>query len=314
MSGSPAPENQQPATRRARGAFASRVVAATAVVAAFAALAWADAVGLWGARPLTWLIPVIWLVAVGSSLEVVRLAAAADVPLGPVLLPFIAASIALSHPGAEQAAAGDPRAVFGPAAVTAMFFITLAFATAVATYAPGRRTLARAVGTIAAGVSIGLPLAFMAALRLLPTGDAAAGPGLLPLVSLIAVVKAGDIAAYLVGAAVGRHRMAPTLSPGKTWEGAAASLAASLAVAWLVIEWIGGTDGPRPTGGWPLYGLLVGAAGMLGDLAESLVKRDLGAKDSGSALGGMGGCLDLIDSLLLAAPVAWVLWTAGGGR
>ena len=67
----------------------------------------------------------------------------------------------------------------------------------------------------------------------------------------------------------------------------------------------------RPLGGWLVYGLCVGMAGMMGDLAESLVKRDLGAKDSGSILGGMGGFLDLADSLLLAGPVAWLLWALG---
>jgi phosphatidate cytidylyltransferase len=61
-----------------------------------------------------------------------------------------------------------------------------------------------------------------------------------------------------------------------------------------------------------VYGPLVGLAGMAGDLAESLVKRECGAKDSGRSLGGLGGVLDLVDSLLFAAPVAWLLWVAGG--
>ena len=82
-----------------------------------------------------------------------------------------------------------------------------------------------------------------------------------------------------------------------------------MAVAWLVI----GRGGfpSAPLGGWAVYGLLVGLAGMLGDLSESLVKRECGAKDSGQSLGGMGGFLDFVDSLLLAAPVAWMLWAAG---
>jgi phosphatidate cytidylyltransferase len=124
-------------------------------------------------------------------------------------------------------------------------------------------------------------------------------------------VKASDIAAYAVGSLVGRHRMAPVVSPGKTWEGAAAALMAAVAVAWLVCEQASGT-GPKPAGGFAVFGLTVGIAGIAGDLSESLVKRDLHAKDSGVALGGMGGFLDLVDSLLLAAPVAWVLWTLGG--
>jgi phosphatidate cytidylyltransferase len=191
--------------------------------------------------------------------------------------------------------------------------VAAAFLAGITRYRPGSGEIGRVVGSGAASVAIGLPLAFLVALRLLHAGASAPGDvaPLVPLISLIAVVKAGDIAAYAVGSMVGRRRLAPLLSPGKTWEGAAASLTASVAVAWLTTERLAAGQAGRPLGGWVAYGLLVGVAGMLGDLAESLVKRDLGAKDSGSILGGMGGCLDLVDSLLLAGPVAWLLWTLG---
>jgi phosphatidate cytidylyltransferase len=135
-------------------------------------------------------------------------------------------------------------------------------------------------------------------------------------VSMVAVVKAGDIAAYVAGSLVGATKMAPVLSPGKTWEGAVASLIGSAAAAWLVLTGLQGTGlglavPAQPWGGWLAFGLLVGGAGMLGDLAESLIKREAGAKDSGHSLGGLGGVLDLVDSLLFAAPVAWALWAAG---
>ena len=83
-------------------------------------------------------------------------------------------------------------------------------------------------------------------------------------------------------------------------------------MAWIVIVQLSSPVGPRPLGGWPLFGLLVGSAGMVGDLSESLVKRELAAKDSGRSLGALGGFLDLADATLLAAPVAWVLWVLGG--
>ena len=67
----------------------------------------------------------------------------------------------------------------------------------------------------------------------------------------------------------------------------------------------------QPLGGWLVFGLTVGLAGMLGDLAESLIKRETGLKDSGKTLAGLGGVLDLMDSLLFATPVAWSLWVAG---
>jgi len=137
---------------------------------------------------------------------------------------------------------------------------------------------------------------------------------MLPLVSLVAVAKAGDIAAYLGGSLLGRRRLAPALSPGKTWEGAVASLVGSSAAAWFVLEWMAGAaTAAGPWGGWLVFGICVGLAAMAGDLAESLLKRECGVKDSGRSLGGMGGVLDLIDSLLFAAPVAWLLWVLGGG-
>ena len=134
------------------------------------------------------------------------------------------------------------------------------------------------------------------------------------LVGMIAAVKFGDVLAYLVGSTVGRHRMAPTLSPGKTWEGAVGSLGGALIASWIVLlpfhAMLTPADGgsAEPFGGWLVHGVVVGTAGMLGDLAESLLKREAGFKDSGGALGALGGALDLVDSLLFAAPAAWLLW------
>jgi phosphatidate cytidylyltransferase len=124
----------------------------------------------------------------------------------------------------------------------------------------------------------------------------------------IVVVKMGDIGAYLVGSLIGRHKMAPLLSPGKTIEGAAGSLAFSCLASWLMIGRLVPLSEPGPWWGWIAFGLLVGAAGIVGDLAESLLKRDAGMKDSSTWLPGFGGVLDIIDSLLLSAPVAWFCW------
>jgi phosphatidate cytidylyltransferase len=304
MSGSSTP----PAARRGR--LASRLVAAAAVLAAFTGMAWADTVGLGSMPPMTWLLPIVLSVAAGGGREAVRLSGAAGMPLDPLLVPVGAAVIAAAPAVGPLSGAADGGSL-GSAAVAIMGVLAATFAAGVARYSGTGRDTLRAAGSVAAAVAIGLPLAFMVALRLLPDATVTGRPfsGLLPVVSLIAVVKGGDIAAYAIGSLLGRHRLAPRLSPGKTWEGAVASLAASAGTAWLVLERIGG--GPRPFGGWLAFGLLVGGAGMLGDLAESLVKRDLGAKDSGSSLGGMGGFLDLVDSLLLAAPVAWLLWSLG---
>ena len=136
------------------------------------------------------------------------------------------------------------------------------------------------------------------------------------LVSLIAVVKMGDIGAYTVGRLIGRHKMAPSISPGKTWEGLAGGLLFSCFGSYLTL----GVFAPKlgletanamPWIGWIAYGVAVGAAGVLGDLAESLLKRDARRKDSSDWLPGFGGVLDILDSILGAAPVAYLFWVLG---
>jgi phosphatidate cytidylyltransferase len=126
------------------------------------------------------------------------------------------------------------------------------------------------------------------------------GRGLFLGVVLVAV--AADIAAYLIGGRVGSRPLAPNVSPGKTLEGFLAGLAAALVVGAIVGKEI------SPWGGTK-YGLVLGlAVGLLapvGDLFESMIKRDLNIKDSGRSLAGHGGLLDRFDSLLVALPVAY---------
>ena len=140
---------------------------------------------------------------------------------------------------------------------------------------------------------------------------------------LLLVVWAGDIFAYFVGRSLGRHLMAPRISPKKTWEGAAASLLASLGIGILLFDYslqissfllrVGlierrdGLFGLEKPEMWPIVLLTIALniAAQLGDLVESLIKRGAGVKDSGTILPGHGGMLDRIDALLFAAPVLW---------
>jgi len=121
--------------------------------------------------------------------------------------------------------------------------------------------------------------------------------------AFIAVVVCSDVGGYAAGVLFGRHPMAPSVSPKKSWEGFAGSLTAC-AVAGAVLF-------PTLFGASPLlgvvYGLAVVAAATLGDLGESMVKRDIGIKDMGTLLPGHGGIMDRLDSLLPTAPVAYVL-------
>jgi phosphatidate cytidylyltransferase len=130
---------------------------------------------------------------------------------------------------------------------------------------------------------------------------------------LLCVVWAGDTVAMYVGRSLGRHKLAPRLSPGKTWEGAVGSLAGSLLVTaglialanQLVRREILILAYPGPAWTWLLLAVLVNIAAQAGDLAESALKRSAGVKDSGTLLPGHGGILDRIDALLIAAPVLW---------
>jgi phosphatidate cytidylyltransferase len=128
------------------------------------------------------------------------------------------------------------------------------------------------------------------------------------------VPKGGDIGAYLTGRLIGRTRMSPLLSPKKTWEGLAGGMAAAVGVA-FAINYLA----PAPVlsaSPWPVlgFGLTVGLAGVLGDLAESLIKRDGRQKDASQTVPGFGGVLDVVDSILFAAPVAycWFCLVSGG--
>lgn len=121
--------------------------------------------------------------------------------------------------------------------------------------------------------------------------------------AFIVVTVASDIGGYAAGSTLGKHQMAPRISPKKSWEGFAGSLIASLVAGWLTVDL--GLGGPW----W--VGLLLGACtaclATLGDLGESMIKRDLRIKDMSNVLPGHGGMMDRLDSLLAVAPVAWLV-------
>jgi phosphatidate cytidylyltransferase len=142
------------------------------------------------------------------------------------------------------------------------------------------------------------------------------GLGSVALALAIFVPKCGDIGAYAMGRLLGKHPMTPLLSPKKTWEGAAGGLAASVLAA-LVLNLISTfVSGKEPLLAWPsavLFGVVIGILAMLGDLAESLLKRDCGRKDASTLIPGFGGVLDVLDSVVFSAPVAY-LWIAVGSQ
>jgi phosphatidate cytidylyltransferase len=153
------------------------------------------------------------------------------------------------------------------------------------------------------------------------------GLGWFFLLLLFAIVWSGDIFAYYVGRSFGRHKLAPRISPGKSWEGAVASIVGASIVAVILVYFAGtiqtwameqftleGAYGvasrmaPAPLWLTTALAVVVNCAAQLGDLAESMLKRGAGVKDSGTLFPGHGGVLDRIDALLFAGPVAAIIF------
>jgi phosphatidate cytidylyltransferase len=120
---------------------------------------------------------------------------------------------------------------------------------------------------------------------------------------LVVVTKFADMGAYLVGSRIGRHHMMTHISPSKTWEGFLGSLVFAVAASCVLIALLPGQLARLNFIHGSILGLLIGIAAAVGDLGESIIKRSTGVKDSGALLPGIGGMLDLIDSLLFTAPL-----------
>ncbi len=132
--------------------------------------------------------------------------------------------------------------------------------------------------------------------------------GIRLVIYLLVVVKLTDVGAFFVGCGLGRHKLIPRISPAKSWEGLAGGLATGLAAS-LVFRWVTGGNLVAVHLTWvhaAILGLLLAAGGVAGDLLESLLKRAAGVKDAGTIIRGMGGLLDVVDSLLLTAPILYI--------
>jgi phosphatidate cytidylyltransferase len=154
--------------------------------------------------------------------------------------------------------------------------------------------------TVMGAVWVGAGLSFLILLRDLPTH------GRLAAYTVLLAVLAGDTLAYFGGKIFGRHRMAPTTSPGKTWEGFVFGTAATVFVAFVCLY----KQNFLTIAESLVLGAVLAVAAPAGDLFESMLKRDMQVKDTGRLLGGHGGVLDRLDAVLFAAPAAYFLIVA----
>ncbi len=288
------------------------------IIALLAALCWADAQA---ARPGIWLVPLAVVLCLLATQEMLGLFRAGNKSpqawfvYVATLLPVLSACAPIAW---IEYPADCPVGRLGWLACGLAAGLLVALVGEMRRYAEPGHSLANLGAAALSILYVGGLLGFLIQLRLLSVAGNTSRGGLLAMLSMIVVVKMTDIGAYTAGRLWGRHKMAPTLSPGKTWEGIAGGLVFALAGAFLAMGPLAsslgiaiGHEGPLHNAQVFLYAMVVGCAGIVGDLAESLLKRDAGVKDSSAWLPGFGGVLDLLDSLLVAAPAAYFCWISG---
>ncbi len=230
----------------------------------------------------------VLVVVIGIAIwELVR--AASRVEARPPLVPLLVGGLSM-----------DALAWYRGAEALAVAFLLTALACLVWRLADG------AVGYLAdtsTAIFIALYVPFLAGFAVLLTVP---DDGARRVVTFIATVVCSDVGGYVAGVFLGRHPMAPTVSPRKSWEGFGGSVLACVSAGAIFLPvWFA-----APAWQGAVYGLAIAVTATLGDLGESMIKRDLGIKDMGSILPGHGGVMDRLDSLLPAAAVAYLLLTA----
>ncbi|HUR14795.1 MAG TPA: phosphatidate cytidylyltransferase [Mycobacteriales bacterium] len=239
--------------------------------------------------PARWTFVVVVAAAgVVGSLEVVR--ALRQLGAQPPVVPVVVGAVALVLAGYR----GGAEELFLALALTVLACVAWRLA------GPAAGLLRDVTAGVLTVAYVPFLIAFAALLTVPPDGPRR-------ITAFIATVVCSDVGGYAAGVLFGKHPMAPTVSPKKSWEGFAGSvLACALGGSVLLVTLF---DGARWWEG-VLFGLAVVCSATLGDLGESMVKRDIGIKDMGHLLPGHGGLMDRLDSLLPTAPVAWLLLTA----
>jgi len=295
-----------------------RLLFATLILVPLLGLLIADFV--WnGGAPGIWLAPLGLLISLAAAAEILDLLGSKEHDVAgwsvytgvTLILAGAFAPLAWQLAGAVYPA-DCPLAGMGLPMSAATAALAIVFVAEMRRYRePGGVIVNVALATFAI-MYIGLLMTFVFKLRMFHNN----AWGMAALVSLVFVTKWSDVGAYACGRMFGRHKLAPRLSPNKTIEGAVGgvifAIIASAVFYYGLVPLIVGTEARLPVWwGCLVYGVVVALAGIIGDLSESLFKRDMDRKDSSRWLPGLGGVLDILDSVLMAAPPAYLCWVAG---
>lgn len=304
----------------------TRIILGTLFAAALAALCWLDFHSAWPGAYLLPLAVILALAGAGELLAMWRLRPDAPQPRPAVVYFGTLLTVLLAGAPAwlpTDWAGGEAMGTLGWLAIGLAASLLVAFVGEMRRYDAACGATGNLALAALAILYVGGLMGFLVQLRLLgrdvPGNHARLG--MAALVSLVIIVKLSDIGQYTFGRMFGSRKLAPQISPGKTWEGVLGGMIFAV-IGGFLCTWLSrhvldaGTGvharfAPDDAAGiWMafLYPLVIAAAGIAGDLGESLLKRDAGVKDSSTWLPGFGGVLDLLDSLLLTAPVAYVFW------
>ncbi len=260
-----------------------------------------------------WLAAGLALLAIGGLRELYRLLARRDMLVYPSLGYALAVALMVSTASYVSVLRFAPpvHSVLEPALAAVAVLASAMWLLSPALFAcpagPVGRGMGKLLSTVTSHAYVPVLLGYILRLRALDAPAVQLGAagrtfsaGLCWLVVLMLTVWGMDTAAYAVGKAIGRRKLCPSISPGKTVEGAVAALVAPAALVSVAGRWLG-----LPIHHGLILGIAIGVLGQAGDLFESMLKRRAGVKDSGTLLPGHGGILDRFDSLLFAAPLAY---------
>jgi len=284
----------------------TRIVFGTLLALALAAMLWLDLNPNWRGAPLCVLAMALTAAALHEFFAMVR-----NVDLDPFRLTGMGFGVVLLP---YYVWAEELEGLLGTQAITAfliapLLLLVLALMARAYTRPEGFGPQLKNIAVTLFGVLyIAVPMAFLILTRFLAEDHPKGREGWDLVMLVVAVTKASDVGAYFVGTLIGRHKLAPKVSPNKTIEGSIGGIATSTLVALIMVYGMN-IRTLRDLGHGLVatisFGIIIGVASQIGDLTESFIKRGTNIKDSGNLLPSFGGVLDLIDSFLVAAPVAY---------